>query len=321
MFLNGSNEAHSITAVVPARVPIPRRGSVRPLVALLVLVAGFLAGCREDIDPNEPTGFVQVKGSDTIVNAAQKVSEEFMKDYPHVFVAITGGGTGVGIASLINKTCDVATASREMKAKEFQMAHARGVDPNEHVVAYDGVAVIVNPRNQIQKLTIQQLHDIFTGKVTNWKELGGKDLKIVTLSREVSSGTHMYFKEEVVQMGKKDSTEEFSPETLLLSSSQAIVEETVANEAAIGYLGMGYVSDRTKPVPVQAKNGQYYPPDIKHVMEKTYPLARPLYFYTNGKPQGLTKLLLDFTLSSKGQQQFVETGFVPVGVTLEQKSQ
>ena len=264
-------------------------------------------------------GFIQVKGSDTIVNAAQKVAEEFMKDYPHVFVAITGGGTGVGIASLINKTCDVATASREMKAKEFEMARARGVEPNEHVVAYDGVAVIVNKTNPIDRLTIEQLQRIFTGKVTNWKELGGKDLKIVTLSREVSSGTHMYFKEEVVQLAQKGSTEEFSPETLLLSSSQAIVEETVANEAAIGYLGMGYVSDRTKALLLQAKDGQFYPPDIKHVIDKTYPLARPLFFYTNGRPQGVTKLLLDFTLSVKGQQQFVETGFVPVGAKLGQK--
>jgi phosphate transport system substrate-binding protein len=290
-------------------------------VPVLVLLAGLLAGCGQDVDPNEPVGFIQVKGSDTIVNAAQKVSEEFMKDYPHVFVAITGGGTGVGIASLINKTCDVATASREMKPKEFEMARARGVEPNEHVVAFDGVAVIVNKANPIERLTLEQLHDIFTGKVTNWKSLGGKDLKIVTLSREVSSGTHTYFKEEVVQLAKKGSTEEFSPETLLLSSSQAIVEETTANEAAVGYLGMGYVSDRTKPVQLQAKNGQFYPPDIQHVMDKTYPLARPLFFYTNGKPQGLNKLLLDFALSPKGQQQFVETGFVPVGASLGQKSQ
>ena len=143
----------------------------------------------------------------------------------------------------------------------------------------------------------------------------------MTLSREVSSGTHMYFKEEVVRLGKKNGTEEFSPQTLLLTSSQAIVEEIVANESAIGYLGMGYVSDRTKALLVRAKDGQYYPPDIQHVMDKTYPLARPLYFYTNGTPQGATRLFIDFTMSPRGQQQFVETGFVPVGATLEQKSQ
>ena len=253
-------------------------------ITLILSVMFFAVGCSEDVDPNEPAGFIQVKGSDTIVNAAQKVAEEFMKEYPHVFVAVTGGGSGVGIASLINKTCDVATASREMKPKEIEMAEKRGVFPKEFTVAHDGVAVIVNKNNPVDKLTIEDLHKIFTGKATNWKEFGGKDLHIVTLSREVSSGTHMYFKEEVVQLGKKDSHEEFSPQTLLLTSSQAIVEEVATNEAAIGYLGMGYVSDRTKALLV-AKGGQFYPPDVDNVIKKTYPLSRPLYFYTNGEPQ------------------------------------
>lgn len=284
----------------------------------LLLPILFAAGCSEDVDPNEPTGFVQVKGSDTVVNAAQKIAEEFMKDYPHVFVAVTGGGSGVGIASLISKTCDVATASREMKPKEIEMAEKRGVFPREFTVAHDGVAVIVNKDNPVDKLTIEDLHKIFTGKAGNWKEFGGKDLPIVTLSREVSSGTHMYFKEEVVRLGKKDSPEEFSPQTLLLTSSQAIVEEVAANEAAIGYLGMGYVSERTKALLV-AKDGQFYPPDVNNVIKKTYPLSRGLYFYTNGEPNGVTKLFIDFTLSPKGQQQFIETGFVPVGATIAQK--
>jgi phosphate transport system substrate-binding protein len=286
---------------------------------LLILSAMvFAAGCSEEVEPNEPVGFVQIKGSDTIVNAAQKTAEEFMKEYPHIFVAVTGGGSGVGIASLINKTCDVAAASREMKPKEVDLARARGVFPKEFVVAYDGVAVIVNNNNPIERLTIEDLHRIFTAKATSWKEFGGKDLHIVTLSREVSSGTHMYFKEEVVQLGKKDSHEEFSSQTLLLTSSQGIVEEVAANEAAIGYLGMGYVSDRTKTL-LLAKGGQFYPPDVDNVIRKTYPLSRPLYFYTNDEPQGVTKLFIDFTLSPKGQQQFRETGFVPVGATIAQK--
>jgi phosphate transport system substrate-binding protein len=290
------------------------------LKATLIIAAMsfFIIGCREDVDPNEPVGFLQIKGSDTIVNAAQKIAEEFMKDYPHIFVAVTGGGSGVGIASLINKTCDVATASREMKPKEKEMAEKRGVFPKEFAVAYDGVAVIVNKNNPVDKMTIEDLHKIFTAKVTNWKELGGKDAKIVTLSREVSSGTHIYFKEEVVQLGKKDNREEFSAQTLLLTSSQTIVEEVVANEAAIGYLGMGYVSDRTKSLLV-AKGGDFYPPDVNNVIKKTYPLSRPLYFYTNGQPQGVIKLFIDFTLSPKGQQQFIETGFVPIGATVAQK--
>ena len=146
--------------------------------ALIILLAVFSAGCSESADPNEPVGFIQVKGSDTIVNASQKIAEEFMKDYSHIFVAVTGGGSGVGIASLINKTCDVATASREMKPKEKELAENRGVSPMEFTVAHDGVAVIVNKDNPVNKLTIEGLHRIFTGKATNWKDFGGKDLSI-----------------------------------------------------------------------------------------------------------------------------------------------
>jgi len=291
---------------------------LKPVLTVLAML--LLAGCGKSIDPNEPAGFVQIKGSDTIVNAVQKVSEEFMKDYPYVFVAITGGGTGVGIASLISKTCDVASASREMKPKEIQLANQRGVFPKEFVVAYDGIAVIVHKDNPVNKMTIGDLHKIFTGKATNWKEFGGKDLRIVTLSREVSSGTHMYFKEEVIQLSKKDSTEEFSAQTLLLTSSQAIVEEIATNEAAIGYLGMGYVSERIKAL-LLAKDEQFYPPDVENVLKKTYPLSRPLYFYTNGEPTGAAKLFVDFALGPKGQQQFKETGFVPLGATIAQKDQ
>jgi phosphate transport system substrate-binding protein len=291
---------------------------------LLVLTTVFLligaVGCKESVDPNEPVGFIQVKGSDTIVNAAQEVSEEFMKDYTHVFVAVTGGGSGVGIASLINKTCDVATASREMKPKEIELAAKHGVTPKEFTVAYDGVAVIVNKDNPVDKLTIEDLHKIFTGKATNWKEFeGGKDLGIVTLSREVSSGTHAYFKEEVVQLGKKGSTEEFSNETLLLSSSQAIVEEVAANESAIGYLGMGYTSERTKSLLV-AKDGAAYPPNVENVKQKKYPLSRGLYFYTDGEPNGIKKLFIDFALGPRGQERFRNTGFVPVGETVVEKN-
>ena len=236
----------------------------------------MLIGCGEDIDPNEPQGFIQTKGSDTIVNAMQQVAENFMLAYPHVFVAVTGGGSGVGIASLINKTCDVATASREMKPKEIEIAHKRKVYPKEFVVAYDGVAVIVNKSNPVDRLTIEDLHKIFTAEAVNWKQFGGKDLPIVTLSREVSSGTYTYFKEEVVQLGKKDSTEEFSAETLLLTSSQAIVEEVAGNESAIGYLGMGYLSDRTKPVLVGKAGEPPHLPDVENVIKKAYPLSRPL---------------------------------------------
>jgi phosphate transport system substrate-binding protein len=294
---------------------------LRTRISLIITLAFLaLSGCGESIDPNAPQGFIQTKGSDTMVNAVQMVAEEFMKDYPHIFVAVTGGGSGVGIASLINKTCDVATASREIKPKEVEMALKRGVNPKEFVAAYDGVAVIVNKSNPVNELTIEDLHRIFTGKAINWKEFGGRDLSIVTLSREVSSGTHMYFKEEVIQLGKKDSKEEFSAETLLLTSSQAIVEEVTGNEAAIGYLGMGYLSDRTKALHI-GRSKEFYPPDMEDVLKKTYPLSRPLFLLTNGEPHGITRLLIDFTLSPTGQRQFKEAGFVPVGATVAQPQQ
>lgn len=302
----------------PSSVLCPLFFVLRPLFIVLAILCFLLCGCGEDVDPNEPQGFIQTKGSDTIVNAMQQVAENFMQAYPHVFVAVTGGGSGVGIASLINKTCDVATASREMKPKEFEMAHKRKVYPKEFVVAYDGVAVIVNKSNPVNKLTIEDLHQIFTGKATNWKQFGGKDLSIVTLSREVSSGTHMYFKEEVIQLSKKGSTDEFSRETLLLTSSQAIVEEVTNNEGAIGYLGMGYLSDRTKAVLV-ARGNEFYPPDVDNVLKKTYPLSRPLFVYTDGEPQGIIKLFIDFTLKPMGQKQFMDAGFVPIGAAVAQK--
>jgi phosphate transport system substrate-binding protein len=203
-----------------------------------------------------------------------------------------------------------------MTSNEITMARQRGVEPREIVVAYDGIAVIVNPDNPVEKFTIEDLHNIFTGKAKNWKEFGGKDLPIVILSREVSSGTYTYFKEVVVHLGQKGSKEEFASKTLMMSSSQAIVEEVVSNESAIGYLGMGYVSERTKSAKIaKTADQEYFPPDMAAVMKKTYPLARPLYFYSNGEPKGSTKRFVDFALSPKGQQQFVETGFVPLEPT------
>jgi len=284
---------------------------MKKFILITMIVPLFLAGCESRTDPNQPNGFIQIKGSDTIVNAEQMVAENFIKIYPQISIAVTGGGTGVGIASLINKNCEIAGASREMKSKEIDTANKHGVHPFETVVAFDGVAVIVNLNNPIDKLTIDQLHKIYTGEIKNWKELGGKDIEIVLLSREVSSGTHTYFKEQVIQLGKKTSKEEFLPGTLLLSSSQAIVEEVASNEGAIGYLGMGYVSGRTKSLMLDKGKG-YFSPTVPNVISKQYPLSRPLYFYTDGEPNNLTKLFVNYALSEQGQQCFKLSGFVPL---------
>jgi phosphate transport system substrate-binding protein len=285
---------------------------MKKIISLFLL---FLTGCagKESIPPGEPTGYIQIKGSDTMVNVMQALAEEFMKEYPYVFVAVTGGGSGIGIASLINGTCDIAAASRKMKAKEIKLAHERGVFPKEHVVGYDGIAVIVHPTNPVGKLTIDQLRDIFSGKIRNWKEVGGKDAEIVILSREVSSGTHIYFKEHVLRKGNPNDKTEFSPDALLLPSSQAIAEEVAQNPSAIGYFGMGYLNERVKAVAVAREEGSsYYLPTVKNVLSGDYPISRPLFLYTNGEPKGVLKLFLDFVYSDKGQYQFIKTGFIPV---------
>jgi phosphate transport system substrate-binding protein len=279
---------------------------------LVMITLCCIEGCGRSPSTEEGKGELQIKGSDTMVNAGQKISEEFMKVNPGIFVAVTGGGSGVGIASLINGTCNIATSSREMKAEEIATAKKRGVEPTEIIVAFDGIAVVVNLKNPVEQLTIEDLRKIFTGEAKNWKEFGGKDMPIITLSREVSSGTHAHFKEEVIRLGKKDSTAEFSSATLLLTSSQTIVEEVANNESAIGYLGMGYISSRTKTLKIGKTADDYIAADVKDVMTKKYPLSRSLLFYTNGQPQRIVKKFIDFTLSPQGQKQFAETGFVPL---------
>jgi phosphate transport system substrate-binding protein len=236
-----------------------------------------------------------------------------MKNDPADFVAVTGGGSGTGLSSLISGTCDIAMASRNIKDKEISLANRRGIDPNEIKVALDGLAVVVNPDNPVSGLTIDQLAGIFTGKIVNWKELGGKDDKIVILSREVNSGTHVYFKEHVLRKNDPDSKEEFAPRALLLSSSQAIADEAAGNSAAIGYYGMGYISAKQKPIAVaKDEKSEYVTPTIENVINGKYPISRPLFLYTNGVPEGLVKKFVDFTLSKEGQEIVLATDFVPV---------
>jgi phosphate transport system substrate-binding protein len=256
---------------------------------------------------------IQVKGSDTMVNLAQAWAEKYMEDNSGDFVAVTGGGSGTGFSSLISGTCDIAMSSRNIKEKEIALAKQKGINPNEIKIALDGLAVVVNPGNPISKLTLAQLADIFTGRAANWKEIGGKDEKIVILSREVNSGTHVYFKEHVLRKNDPNSKEEFAPSALMLSSSQAIADEVAGNTAAIGYYGMGYVSSKQKPVMVakDEKSG-YEAPTIENVINGKYPISRPLFIYTDGLPEGLVKKFVDFTLSKQGQEIVLETDFVPV---------
>jgi len=256
---------------------------------------------------------LQIKGSDTMVNLGQAWAESFMKKHPKAFIAVTGGGSGTGIASLLNKTCDIAECSRKMKQKEIELARNKGINPVEVTVALDGLAVVVHPANPVDKLTIDQLADVFTGKITNWKELGGKDSKIVILSREVNSGTHVYFKEHVLRKNNSDNKGEFAHSALLMPSSQAIADEVAGNPQAIGYYGMGYISPSQKAVAIaKDNNSPYVLPTIENVVDVKYAVSRPLFMYTNGTPQGLVKEFLDFVLSDEGQKIVLDIDFVPV---------
>jgi phosphate transport system substrate-binding protein len=256
---------------------------------------------------------LQIKGSDTMVNLAQSWAEQYMEEKPLAFVAVTGGGSGTGFASMINGTCDIAMASREIKQKEVELAKAKNISPYEIKIALDGLAVVVNPKNPVGKLTVDQLAGIFSGKITNWKQVGGEDKPIVVLSREVNSGTHVYFKEHILRKNDPNNKEEYTPRALLLSSSQAIADEVAQNTGAIGYYGMGYISNKQKPVAVgQNEKSPYIEPEIDNVVSGKYPISRPLFFYTNGQPKGNVKDFIDFALSKEGQKIVLETDFVPI---------
>jgi phosphate transport system substrate-binding protein len=256
---------------------------------------------------------IQIKGSDTMINLAQTWAEKYMEKNPEEFIAVTGGGSGTGLSSLISGTCDIAMSSRNIKEKEVELARQKGIKPYEIEVALDGLTVVVNPKNPVSKLTIDELAAIFTDKIGNWKDVGGKSTSIVILSREVNSGTHVYFKEHVLRKNDPNSKEEFAPRALLLSSSQAIADEVAQNPDAIGYYGMGYISKKQKPILIaKDKKSEYVLPTIQNVINGKYPISRPLFLYTNGQPQGLVKKFVDFVLSKEGQDIVLETDFVPI---------
>ncbi len=279
-----------------------------PRNALILLLLLAIAGCSRS---NKNS--IQIKGSDTMVNLAQAWAERFMERRPDNFIAVTGGGSGTGLSSLISSTCDCAMSSRDIKDREIVLAIKHGINPYEIKVALDGLAVVVHPDNPVDRLTMDQLAGIFSGKLANWREVGGRDEQIVVLSREVNSGTHVYFKEHVLRKNDKTSKEEFAPSALMLSSSQAIADEVAGNPSAIGYYGMGYISDKHKPVSI-AKDAQspYVAPTIENILGGSYPISRPLLLYTNGEPQGLIKEFVNFALSAEGQEIVRLTDFVPV---------
>jgi phosphate transport system substrate-binding protein len=284
--------------------------------ALLFLLSGLLA-CRDQRAGNTAstssgTKSIENKGSDTLVNLALAWAELYMQEHPEMRISVTGGGTGTGIASLMNHTADIANASREMKTEEIRAAQANGITPVEFVVARDAIALVVNPSNPVSALTLQQISDIYTGKITHWRKVGGEDRPIVLLSRESNSGTYVYVLEHVIRMGDPKSKLLFSPDTLLMPSSEGISTEVRQNPNAIGYDGLGYVTPDQKVLAVaRDTNSPYVLPSIPTVNDGSYPISRPLYMYSAGEPVGHVKAYLDWVLGP-GQRLVSKLGFVPL---------
>ena len=279
--------------------------------ALLTIMI-FLAACggsRSQANFQAGTSVsIQNKGSDTIVNLALAWAEKYQAEHPEVSISVTGGGSGTGIAALLNKTVDIANASRQMQAEEIKQAKDKGFDPVEFVIA-----VIVNPTNPVSQLTLQQISDIYSGRFNNWSQVGGQDRPIVRLSREVNSGTHVYFRDEVIRLGEKNNETLFATDTLLLPSSEGIVSELRQNPNAIGYDGLGYVPKDLKVIAVAKDAGSpYVLPSIATVNDKSYPVARDLYMYTAGQPTGVIKAYLDWVMTNEAQTIVANLGFVPI---------
>lgn len=288
--------------------------------AACLLLAGLiwlLPGCGpqqagQPGSSSEATQIIENKGSDTLVNLALAWAEAYTQAFPQVRISVTGGGSGTGIAAMINGTVNIANASRAMKEEEIAAAEANGITPVEFTVAGDAIALVVHPSNPVQALTLAQISDIYTGKINNWRQVGGEDRPIVLLSRESNSGTYVYFLENVIRMGDSESDLLFSPDTLLMPSSEGISAEVRQNPNAIGYDGLGYVTPDQKMLAVaRDSGGPYVLPSAETVNDGSYPVSRSLYMYTAGEPAGQVKAYLDWILN-EGQALVSVLGFVPL---------
>jgi len=278
------------------------------------LCSSLLLGCNntegavteEDGLPYEGKELV-ISGSTTLLQVSEAWASSFMKKFGGT-VIINGGGSGAGIADLINGTNELANASRQIKDAEMEAAKNAGLDIQEYTVLYDGIAVIASSNVTIENLTIEQLSKIYTAEITNWKDLGGEDAEIVIIARDSSSGTGEYFLEEVVQVGKTLKENDYSEMALRLQSNADIVNQIKENDNSIGYIGLGYLEESLKAVKVEG-----ILPTVESVKDESYPISRGLYVYAPGKElTDIGKAYIEFVLSSDGQEIGLKEGFVPV---------
>jgi phosphate transport system substrate-binding protein len=250
---------------------------------------------------------LKIKGSDTVLPLTQMEAEQYMKTNKSASIMVTGGGSGVGLAALENGTTDIAQASRSLKMDEKLKLKDKGKAFKEVIIAYDALAVIVHPSNKVTQLTREQLEGIYTGKITNWKQVGGTDMKIVVYSRETSSGTYEFFKEHV--MGNKN----FAGSALLMPATGAIVQSVSQTKGAIGYVGLAYLEKTIKPIKVSYNQGKtFVAPSVTAAKNKSYPISRPLYYYYLTSVEKTVSPFVKFVLSPAGQQLVLKTGYVPI---------
>lgn len=248
----------------------------------------------------------KIKGSDTCLPLSQLETEVFMKRNDSSSISVTGGGSGVGFSALINGSIDIAQASRSMKPEEKIKMKDAGKDYKETVIAFDALAIVINKGNKIEQLTRDQLKGIFTGKISNWKEVGGADLKIIVYCRESSSGTYEFLKEHVMD------NENYSISAEIMPATDAIIESVGKNEGAIGYVGLAYVEKSVKTVQVSFDGKIFVGPSIETAKNRTYPITRPLYYYYLTSTETKLKPYLDFVLSDEGQKIVLREGYVPL---------
>ena len=248
----------------------------------------------------------KIKGSDTCLPLSQTEAENFINKNKSAKITVTGGGSGVGISALMEGTTDIAMSSRKMKFDEKVKLQEAKKSTKEVVIAYDALAVVVHPSNKVSNLTREQLEGIFTGKIKNWKEVGGADMKIVAYSRETSSGTYEFFKESVLK------NKNYMNGILSMPATGAIIQSVSQTKGAIGYVGLAYVSPRTKTLSVSYDGSHYAAPTVENATNKTYPIVRPLYYYYNVKNKEQVAPLINFILSPEGQEIIKKSGYIPV---------
>ena len=249
----------------------------------------------------------KIKGSDTMLPLSQKEAESFMKSDPSQTVTVTGGGSGVGIAALVEGTTDLAQSSRKIKFDEKQKLQQGGKTVKEVIAAYDALAVVVNQGNKVTNLTREQLEGIFTGKIKNWKELGGDDMKIIPYSRETSSGTYEFFKEHVLK------NKNYVNGIMSMPATGAIIQSVSQTKSAIGYVGLAYLNKDVKAIHVSYDAGKtFVEPSVINAKNETYPIVRPLFYYYVTSSENKVKPFINYVLSDTGQKIVSDIGFITI---------